>query len=431
MSAEYPNEQPHTNAPGTSAGYEPVTGAPYSGGTVPPNYPGVPYPVDPSAPIPGAPNPALAAVLGFIPGVGAMYNGQFAKGIAHIVIFAVFSTLSEHGNGIFGLLVAGWIFYMVFEAYQTARARRNGWPLPDPFGLNNIGERFGFKSNPDFSSFWAAPPAGGVPPVSETAHVDPVTGAVHYTRTETVGTQSTYHVDPVGTVSAPGSVPYASAGYVPPVPPPPGYPPYAPPAPPYGPGAYGPVYGMPPAAYEVPSAVPSASNGLPTGALWLIGLGLLALLGSLRPFRFLEGEATGGIFLIGISILLFVRSGFRSKFFPAGSRAARWNVVRTMRGAGIVFMVGLLTLLQGLHVIDWSASWPLLLIFFGAVLLAERFAVNNMNGSATVTGAYASQPTSPGTYSAPSVETSSPQPVVPKVTRPIADTENTSDQGGR
>ena len=46
----------------------------------------------------GGPNPSAAAVLGLIPGVGAMYNGQFFKGLIHVVIFAVlvshFSTSS-------------------------------------------------------------------------------------------------------------------------------------------------------------------------------------------------------------------------------------------------------------------------------------------------------------------------------------------------
>ena len=37
----------------------------------------------------GGPNPSVAAVLGLIPGVGAMYNGQYFKGLIHVVIFVV------------------------------------------------------------------------------------------------------------------------------------------------------------------------------------------------------------------------------------------------------------------------------------------------------------------------------------------------------
>src|ERR1039458_8283691 len=85
----------------------------------------------------GGPSPGLAALLGFIPGVGAMYNGQFVKGMVHLVIFAVLVS-AAHVYGVFGLFVMGWIFYQVFEAYQTAKARRDGDPLPDPLGLNEL-----------------------------------------------------------------------------------------------------------------------------------------------------------------------------------------------------------------------------------------------------------------------------------------------------
>jgi len=94
------------------------------------------------APPPGAPSPGLAAVLGLIPGVGAMYNGQFIKGLVHVVIFAVLVS-AAHIYGLFGLLIAGWVCYQVFDAYHTARARRDGEPLPDPLGLNDLSHWFG------------------------------------------------------------------------------------------------------------------------------------------------------------------------------------------------------------------------------------------------------------------------------------------------
>src|SRR6185437_13035608 len=97
----------------------------------------------PPPPPPDEPNPGLAALLGFIPGVGAMYNGQYAKGIVHLIVFAILVSLSSE-NGIFGLFIAGWVFYQVIEAHHTAQARRDGTPLPNPFGLNDLGERLGF-----------------------------------------------------------------------------------------------------------------------------------------------------------------------------------------------------------------------------------------------------------------------------------------------
>src|SRR5882757_10486527 len=89
------------------------------------------------------PNPGLAALLGFIPGVGAMYNGQYAKGVVHLIVFAILVSLANE-NGIFGLFIAGWVCYQVIEAHHTAKARRDGTPLPNPFGLNDLSERLGF-----------------------------------------------------------------------------------------------------------------------------------------------------------------------------------------------------------------------------------------------------------------------------------------------
>jgi hypothetical protein len=79
----------------------------------------------------------LAGLLGFIPGVGAMYNGQFVKAFIHVVIFVVL-IIAADAYGAFGILIAFWIFYMAFEAFKTAEARRMGLPLPDPLGLDKM-----------------------------------------------------------------------------------------------------------------------------------------------------------------------------------------------------------------------------------------------------------------------------------------------------
>lgn len=105
-------------------------------GAVPPGPTTTPPPVTPEAP--GSGSPGLAAILGFIPGVGAMYNGQFMKGFLHLMVFVVLVWLSNNASDIFGFLIAGWIFYMVFDAYQTAKAIKFGLPLPDPIGINNL-----------------------------------------------------------------------------------------------------------------------------------------------------------------------------------------------------------------------------------------------------------------------------------------------------
>src|SRR5512135_709683 len=74
----------------------------------------------PGVAAPGAGNPVLAALLGFIPGVGAMYNGQFAKGLVHVIIFAVLVTLGQHED-LWGIVIVFFFFYQVFDAYRTAK----------------------------------------------------------------------------------------------------------------------------------------------------------------------------------------------------------------------------------------------------------------------------------------------------------------------
>ena len=110
-------------------------------GTMPPPAAGVVPPVDQRPP--GTPSPTLATILGFIPGVGAMYNGEFVKGFVHVLIFATLIWMSDHVSGVVGIAVAAFYIYMPIEAYKTARAREMGLPAPDPLGLNNL-----FRSGP-------------------------------------------------------------------------------------------------------------------------------------------------------------------------------------------------------------------------------------------------------------------------------------------
>jgi hypothetical protein len=104
----------------------------------PPQQPGPPPAAQPqpSSGAPYAPPPGLAFGLGFIPGVGAIYNGQYAKGIIHVVIFGVLigilsSDVSTGWVPLFAMLLAAWCFYMPFEAYHTARKRRMGLPADE------------------------------------------------------------------------------------------------------------------------------------------------------------------------------------------------------------------------------------------------------------------------------------------------------------
>jgi len=133
-------------------------------GTMPP--PGSAVPPGAEQPS-GLPSPGLATILGFIPGVGAMYNGEFAKGFIHVLIFATLIWMADHVSGVFGIAIAAFYIYMPIEAYKTAKAREMGLPPPDPFGFNNL-----------FSSGPAPRPAPGAPysaaaPVDAAANVVP------------------------------------------------------------------------------------------------------------------------------------------------------------------------------------------------------------------------------------------------------------------
>jgi Domain of unknown function (DUF5668)/B-box zinc finger len=89
----------------------------------------------------GGPNPALAGILaGFFPfGVGAVYTGQYAKGLAHLITFTLLiigaSSGSDVAGTIFGIGIAFFYVYQIIDAVRSARALQMGLPAPDPFGL--------------------------------------------------------------------------------------------------------------------------------------------------------------------------------------------------------------------------------------------------------------------------------------------------------
>lgn len=99
---------------------------------------GMPNPVRTDVVIPPQTRPVVAGLLGFIPGVGAMYNGQFTKGVIHALAFVVLIFLTVNVSGILGILIGFLVFYMVFDAYKTSEAIQHGLPLPDPFGLETM-----------------------------------------------------------------------------------------------------------------------------------------------------------------------------------------------------------------------------------------------------------------------------------------------------
>jgi hypothetical protein len=88
----------------------------------------------------------LALFLGMIPGVGAIYNGQYAKGMVHAIIWGVLMSIADsraaHGlEPVFVMTVVAWMAYMAFEAYHTARKRRMGEAVDEYSSLVNLSGR--------------------------------------------------------------------------------------------------------------------------------------------------------------------------------------------------------------------------------------------------------------------------------------------------
>ena len=115
--AAVPPPTPQPAAPSAPA-YPPPVGAPYQRQT-------------------GRSSPTAAFVLGLFPGLGAIYNGQYNKGLIHIAIFAsvimgLASDLDGGFKAMLGIFLGGFVFYCAFEAMRTARAKNNGEIPTDP-----------------------------------------------------------------------------------------------------------------------------------------------------------------------------------------------------------------------------------------------------------------------------------------------------------
>jgi hypothetical protein len=97
------------------------------------------------SPYTAGPNPTAAGILaGLFPfGVGAVYTGQYAKGLAHLGIFVLLIVMESsdvpwYMHMFLGIGIAFFIVYQIADAVRTARALQTGQPAPDPFGLGQV-----------------------------------------------------------------------------------------------------------------------------------------------------------------------------------------------------------------------------------------------------------------------------------------------------
>ncbi len=101
-------------------------------------------PVVLAQPVTGA-SPGLAGVLAalFPFGVGAVYNGQYAKGLVYLGIFVGLIYGTDHAGPldfVFGIGIAFYYVFQIIDAVRVAKARQYGQPLPDDIlGLNRLG----------------------------------------------------------------------------------------------------------------------------------------------------------------------------------------------------------------------------------------------------------------------------------------------------
>jgi hypothetical protein len=54
---------------------------------------------------------------------------------------------------------------------------------------------------------------------------------------------------------------------------------------------------------------------------------------------------------------------------------SRYILIRRLRGPAFLLLVGVIALLAQAHILSWGKSWPLYLILWGVLMLAERAAL--------------------------------------------------------
>jgi len=332
------------------------------------------------------PHPWLAGVLSIIPGVGQVYNGQYAKGIAVLLICSILDSLGKTNHlGVFGVAAFGFWIYQIVDAVQTAKALVEGRPLPNPFELNDIGEKLGFGKGFGTSAQTRAA-AYGAAPVPPTPGTSAETAAAQAAQTAPSTPWMPVNQNPTPAANWAGYVPPTSAPYTAPPPPP------APYSAPY----------TPPPMPNIPMAnIQTYGSSFPLIAIWLIGLGVLFALGEWVPMWRINGSSVTAIVLGAVAASIIVR-----RLGYMGGLSYQGPMLHMMRWPVLLAVGAVLFLLQGVHAATLGQTWPVILLALGAVLLGERMGMGT-------------QPYYPPTYAPPAS-------VVPPASQPTT-TSTTTD----
>jgi hypothetical protein len=112
---------------------------------------------------------------------------------------------------------------------------------------------------------------------------------------------------------------------------------------------------------------------VPTGAIWLIGLGIFFLLSN-AGLHIISGRLLVPILLIAIGVSCFVKrmTSTGHTLENDGTDYYRWRLAHALSGCTWLVLVGVVMLLDSLHILRWGSSWPIFLIGAGILLMLRH-----------------------------------------------------------
>lgn len=115
------------------------------------------------------------------------------------------------------------------------------------------------------------------------------------------------------------------------------------------------------------------------GAIVLIGLGVLFLIGNSGLFHGFPVHRLIPFLLIGVGVWIFVRkmTEMGGGLADDGTPAYRLRLFRAARGSVWIVLVGVLFLLDTFNILSWGRSWPLFIIVAGIMTFVQRTAYSS------------------------------------------------------